>query len=68
MPMPVGSTKIEIYFSIVQRTPTVQPTARRSSFREQQLRHERRETPFWELDKARPRHWLVHAAITGANP
>ena len=58
MPMPVGLTKIEIYFSIVQRNPTVQPTDRRSSFGEQQLCQERgRDTPFWELDKARPRHW-----------
>jgi len=56
--MPVGLTKIEIYFSIVQRNPTVQPTDRRSSFREQQLCQEPgRDTPFWELDKARPRHW-----------
>jgi len=49
---------IEIYFSIVQRNPTVQPTARRSSFPEPQLCQERgRDTPFWELDTARPRHW-----------
>jgi hypothetical protein len=57
-PIPVGLTKIEIYSSIVQRNPTVQPTARRSSFREQQLCQERgQDTPFRELDEARPRHW-----------
>jgi hypothetical protein len=58
MPTPGGFNQIEIYFSILQRNPTVQPTARRSSFREQQLRQERgQDTPFWELDKARPRRW-----------
>jgi len=58
MPMPVGLTKIEIYFSSVQRNPTLQSTDRRSSFPEQKLCQEPgRNTPFWELDKARPRHW-----------
>ena len=49
--------QIEIYFSIVHRNPTVQPTARRSSSENNSCARSGRDTPFWELDKARPRRW-----------
>jgi hypothetical protein len=51
--------QIEIYFSIVQRNPTVQPTARRSSFREQGLCRSAAGTP-------RSGNWTRPAHVVGS--